>query len=187
MPKFRGETIASLIAKRSVLRPGSIPSTGAPHILKRVPNIRGNYWAVRAKFAASDKVPGGQSEYDTVLVFHNIEFEENKSSKCPFKTTALGHVYYMTIPQLSKTMVRLSCTCADYYWTWWYYNKKYNALSGVDLPHPTKVTGLSVRQTDGKPYGSSGIGERNTAHKPGICKHINSLANELVAEGRVKK
>lgn len=187
MPSFRGETISSLASKRRNLRSGPPPKPASnPKIVNREPNTVGNYWAVRATFVPSKQ--GGPKQYETVIVFYGIDFLENPTAKAPIKVRVLGRQYrYMTLPRLSQSPVKISCTCADYYWTWWYWNKKNNALSGVDFPHPSTVTGSSKRKTDGRAYGSKGPGERNKKHTPGLCKHVAKLADTLVKKNEAAR
>jgi hypothetical protein len=69
---------------------------------------------------------------------------------------------------LDSNLVQCYCSCEDYYFTWWYYNRKDNCHYGRPLRE-------YVRKTKTYP-------ERNRLHIPGMCKHCMALANHIKKE-----
>ena len=74
-------------------------------------------------------------------------------------------VYCLTVPEFSNFAINVNedvlfvANCADYFYTWAYYNAK----SGRCLYGPLPKT--YIRKTQTRP-------PRNPLHVPGVCKHI---------------
>ena len=156
-----------------------MPPVGSFTITNTSPNIRGKQWAVLGQFRPISKGVQ-QSRYLTVIVFQNISFKEEASKANPIRIEVFPNVWrYMKVPVFSKTQVLVTCTCPDYYWAWWWYvDSVADSHSGIDPPHPSKVTGHTRRVTDGQPYGTI-PGSRNDKQAAGVCKHIIALAVKL--------
>ena len=103
---------------------------------------------------------------------------------------------YFARPSVAKTKVKVTCTCKDFYWTWWWAINKGDSLSGAKFPHPSQITGRRTRVTDEKPYGAKpgrhpvtgrlGI-KRNPNDDAGVCKHIVRLTEELLKKKYIVK
>lgn len=106
----------------------------------------------------------------TLLVFKDIDVENEKSPKMPIGFEVLpGRRLYTTRPSFSKTNVNVCCTCSDYFFTWWKWNREIDAFAGVNMQKYQRITDPPPK---GRPY-------KNPAHKPGVCKHILSTVNKL--------
>ena len=184
-------------------------------IRKMAPFPVTNSFAIQARFNAL--TDSERSYYDTVIVFHHLNFGPKQTKELPLEIEPISDkVLYMERPSLSDSNISCTviCTCADYFWTWWYHNRhKARAHAWGDLPEPVEVTGRSTRKTDHKPYGSppgkfiyftstNQYGQkiprrreappgfdprRNPKNTPGVCKHIYNLGMYLLRKGLVKK
>jgi hypothetical protein len=166
-----------------------------------------NAFAIQGQFnsQSSEEV----DHYDTVIIFHHLNFGQKKTKDLPIKIEPLdGTVLYMERPSLSDQNITATvmCTCDDYFWTWWYSNRhKARSHALGDLPKASDVTGQPVRSSDHRPYGSppgkyryykgydkngnlvtkrreapSGWDpRRNPVNTPGVCKHIHYLGQYL--------
>ena len=167
-----------------------------------------NSFAVKAQYNALSE-NAETSTYDTVIIFHHLNFGEKKSKDLPIKINPTNNaVLWMERPSLSDSNITCTvmCTCDDYFWTWWFNNsKKARAHALTNLPHPSEITGHDRRVSDGKSYGSppgqyifhkvrDGKGRvtivkrkapagwdprRNPVNTPGICKHLNHSGEYL--------
>jgi len=89
--------------------------------------------------------------YNTSIFFYNIDTSKDE------------------LPDLHKSVARVSCSCAAYYFYFSYWNK----VHGVHARRPLRPY---VRKTPPPP---EGLPERNPMHLAGCCKHIAALANYL--------
>lgn len=175
-----------------------------------------NSFAIQGRFNAIST--NERSYYDTVIVFHFLNFGPKQTKELPIEINPVHDaVLYMERPSLSDInhLVTVTCTCDDYFWTWWYNNRhKARAHAWGDLPHPSEVTDQDVRSSDHKPYGSKPgtivyykvkdprTGKkielrrqappgwdprRNPVNTPGVCKHIYNLGMYLVRKKVIKK
>lgn len=178
-------TLEQLITDRSALRPGSFPDTGAFAPINHAEDLHGKTWSIQYRF-----VPGRsrnlkskgrlQKHYKCLMQFGNVHYQDNKDAKHPLKIEVFpGRWKFMTIPSSTRDWVKVSCSCPDYYWTWWYYNKtKALAYAGDD---PTLPQG---RRADGSSYGTI-PGSRNDAQTPGLCKHLYVMSEDLKKKGKL--
>lgn len=110
-----------------------------------------------------------------------IMFSGLKFAKEPFKGCITveykGKVFYAEKPSLSKTTIRVRCSCKDFYFCfslWDYLNR---AIVG---PKPKKYTRKTPSPSQGgRPY-------VNPGKIPGLCKHIFWLLKYLKTKGWVK-
>jgi hypothetical protein len=95
-----------------------------------------------------------RSQYKVSAVFEGVIFSPTKK---PGFVSVEGTNYFMKLPSLDKTDVRVSCGCDDFKWKFRHWNyvvdatlgpdrKKYEALYRPDSANPT--------------------------HTPGLCKHL---------------
>lgn len=68
-------------------------------------------------------------------------------------------------PKISKDKCSVTCGCDNYYYMWWFGNKKVKANEGKSYP-------LYKRQTKDRP-------EVNPSNIPGLCKHLVYIVQEL--------
>lgn len=188
----RGATLDGLIRSRSKLRGSKYNPVSMVGVRKVVANPMTNSFAVQARFNSltDPEVP----HYDTVIVFHLVQFVRKKDKDHPFEVQITNKdTLYMERPSKGQTICTVTCTCADYFWTWWFFNKnKERAHAWGDLADPSEITGRTTRVTDGRPYGSApgkiakdkGIDpRRNPKSVPGVCKHIYNLGMFLSNKG----
>lgn len=165
--------VANIISDRKTMRK-RVPETNPVVIKKIAPIPIANALAVQAQFKALTDPE--RSTYSTVIVFHELDFVMTKDSDHPFQVDITKDVRrWMRKPSLGDTPVMITCTCADYYWTWWFHNKQHGINAWVDFPPPPP-------RKDGKPAGSM-PGARNPKGTAGCCKHIVKLA-KFLAEKR---
>jgi hypothetical protein len=132
-----------------------------------------NNLGVEGKFnALTDK---SRSFYKTMIVWSGLSIIFTEDAEHPLKIETFPGIFiYTSKPSITGTDVSVRCTCADYYYTWWYYNKSQGGLAGTDFPrYRRKVP-------------DSGRGPRNPAKVPGCCKHILVLANYMAEKGWLK-
>lgn len=145
---------------------GVVQTAGSPN------GLLGNTLGIEAKFnSLTDKT---RAYYRTMIVFHGLSFTFTSDMEHQIRIEVFpGSFVWTSKPQVSKTDVSVRCTCADYYYTWWYYNKVEGGLAGSDFPRYKKVA-------------NSNRGPRNPAKTAGVCKHILVLANHLASKGWLK-
>lgn len=178
------ETLSSLIASRRSLRPGGFPESNPPAIKRNGFDLRGRYWAVEAHIRA--RTDTSRKTYRTLIVFMGRQFKkEDPQDPKYIRIEVFKRKYrWMNLPSMSKTPVMISCNCADYYFTWWWYNDENMAMAGDEPDSVQKVLKRTVRVHDGKPYGTR-PGSRNDEQAPGLCKHVMALAQELVKQKKI--
>jgi hypothetical protein len=116
-----------------------------------------------------------KDHYTTIMVWHGVEWQNFKDSDHPFGMEIIpGYAMYCNRPSMAKTPVTVSCNCADYYYTWWWFDKEHTSYEGPKLPAYKKVPG-STR------------GPRNPAKAPGICKHLIAFITYLKKRNFIKE
>jgi len=107
-----------------------------------------------------------EADYNTSLIFNNVEFE-NESTETNITFVAKdGKEYSMQPIDLSKNTVRVNCNCLDFYWRFKSYNAKDTSLAGRAPPAYQKAPG-STR------------GPSNIKRVPGLCKHLLQTVEAL--------
>lgn len=76
-------------------------------------------------------------------------------------------------PGSAKEKVNVNCGCDDYYFKYWWWNKKVKAHEGGNYAKYQRVTP------------DSGRPEVNPDHIPGVCKHLLFLYRELKRKKKV--
>jgi len=208
-----------LLDGRNKIRGGVTPPVRFSGIKKNSTDVSRNQFMVWAEYKPRVSGPLVPRKYNTVIVFDKITYALEPSKSNPFPVeepanfwqklarfgmrveVAKSHTVYMAKPDLDFHPVGVSCTCPDYFWTWWYYNRhKALAHQGSDLPYPGNLPGVpKKRKTDNQSYGSPPNfstwqkpgkpydPRRNKIGTPGICKHIVDLAERIEKMGWVKK
>lgn len=106
---------------------------------------------------------GETSNYDTSILFEGVEFTDPNN---PESITVTG---ISLLPLTSNVVVKVKCTCLDYYWTFAWHNASADALLGDPPP----------------PYGNY-TGSRNPTNATGMCKHLFKLKSDIEADGLLK-
>ena len=112
----------------------------------------------------------GSIQYKTSIMFEDITSERlNRGEKCLKGFMKIRSpkkkLYCVEKPTMSKTKVKVRCSCEDFFFTYAFWNKGKDGLYGGPLK-PYK------RKTTDRP-------ERNPKHVPGMCKHLFKLVDEL--------
>jgi len=145
-----------------------INATAAFLLRKTAPLPFANALAFQGRFAAlTDKK---RAYYDTTIIFHGVNYSQNKSMTFMLKADLLpGQAIYAERPSLNNTLAQVTCTCLDYYYTWWFYNDQQGSLAGEKFPAYTRKT--------------THYPERNPEHTAGLCKHLSRMTAELANKG----
>lgn len=186
-------TLQKVFAERSKMRTKT-PNTAFLGVKKVIALPVANFLAVRAEFGVLTGEKG-RPNYDTVIAFQNLSVVDEQDMLHDLRVDiAPGMTSWLQRPSFTQTDIKVTCTCADFYWTWWYFINTKGALAGSAFPAPYQVTGHPVRVTDGGAYGSPlqqhGVGTegrwgyssipRNPNQLPGCCKHIVELGKFLI-------
>jgi hypothetical protein len=134
-----------------------------------VPEI-GNTLGIEATFKAlTDK---SRSFYKTLLVFYGLNYVMTRDDAHPLRIEVFPNIFiYCERPKISSTACGVRCLCADYYYTWWFFNKQKGAYVGSEPPPYTRVSP------------PSGLPPRNPLHTPGLCKHLIRLVEYVSKNG----
>jgi len=109
---------------------------------------------------------GSQSRpYTLSMVLQNIKFADTRTANCPIKISSSGKSIYCSQISMNTGTAQVRCTCQDFYFTWSHWNNKNKVLTGPSMPKYN-------RKTTNWP-------ERNSAHVPGMCKHLIELTQKL--------
>lgn len=165
-------TLQDLILSAEEARPNFAANlkTGAFSIERLGALPMANILLCHARFnAISDET---RSSYETLIAFHNIKMQQKSDSDHPFGIEVLGQVRWATRPVINKTPVKVTCSCADFYFMWWKWNSNTNALAGPDFDKYERKT---PDPPVGRPY-------KNPGQHEGLCKHLVVLTRELVQE-----
>jgi len=116
----------------------------------------------------------GTSLYTLTMSINGFDYSTTKTSSTSL-TVSLGNGDYLFTKPISinGAKVQVRCSCADFYFTWSYWDKQTKTLSGPAMkPYKRKTTTYP---------------ERNARHVPGACKHIIELTNRLIGLGILKR
>lgn len=139
-------------------------------IKNRVTRVVSSTVIPRTKSVVFQGESRGTKLYPVVIAFYGVNFSQTKSSATPIETkTKDGETWFMEKLDSKEHKVQVRCQCADYYFTWQYYNRMKHALHGKAFP-------AYVRKTSTYP-------ERNPIHVPGLCKHLYRFAERLKVNG----
>jgi hypothetical protein len=107
---------------------------------------------------------------DTEGGVHNqvMEFDVTLSSskKKGWWEFYIGEEPYWVKPITDDSDIRVHCSCTDYYFSFWMWNKKGNSHYGEDMKPYT-------------PVGGSNRPPKNPNHYMGMCKHLLRVLTEL--------
>lgn len=113
------------------------------------------------------KIQSGQHQYDSTILFHDVIFEDqDRPDNVSFLGANKQEVHMVPI-QMARNNAEVRCTCLDFYFTFSKWNQSDKSLYG-DAPPPY------TPKTDRAP--------RNPTHRPGLCKHLLRVVQELKNE-----
>lgn len=159
-------TLRELIASREKLR-NNVPNCKPCQIRKYIPDPVHNAIAISAKF---DSMKGG-GHYAVLMVFKELDIERERDELHPIGIEILpGQWGFFERPSASGTRVGVVCTCPDYYFTWWKWNKNNGAFASVNMPAYQRTT---PKPPVGRPY-------KNPNQEMGVCKHIIAMGDKLL-------
>ena len=115
-------------------------------------------------------------DHRVVIMFSGVKFAREYFKGC-IEVTYKGHTYYIEKPSLSKTTIRVRCSCKDFYFCGAYPNYINRCIVG---PKPKKYT----RKTP--PPSQGGRAYRNPKNQSMMCKHIFNALRYLKSKGWVK-
>ena len=123
-------------------------------------------------------IPNFENEYDDIRFnpAYDARLAREYFKGC-IEVTYKGHTYYIEKPSLSKTTIRVRCSCKDFYFSFALWDYMQRAIVG---PKPKKYT----RKTPSPEQG--GRAYRNPRKIPGLCKHIFNALRYLKSKGWVK-
>lgn len=115
-----------------------------------------------------------RSLYQMIIMFSQVQFSEKRTAKHTIEIALDHHGNTVFIQPLSTDQLgQYRCSCADYYFTWQFWNSTHRALFGRKYPK-------YIRKTTTRP-------ERNPNHIPGLCKHQLTLIDKLYKMGLIVK
>lgn len=118
------------------------------------------------------QVTSKDRKYNPVVQFEEVQFEDtDRTDNVSFTGPGKQEFHVMPI-NLAQNDVKVRCDCLDFYYTFSSYNNSDGSLYGEPFP-PYQ------RKTTTRP-------PRNPAHKPGMCKHLLRVIQELKNEGVVR-
>lgn len=141
-------------------------SDGVP--IQQIKDVKLGVNVAEKTFTVRATVKGSGEDYLTGVRFYTKTGKRGEGSLGTFgMDTDKGKLWVFKFPETVK--VEVSCTCPDYYFTWWAWNYEKGSHMGDPMP-PYK------RKTVHLP-------ERNPAHIPGACKHILGVMNFAMRKG----
>lgn len=109
-------------------------------------------------------VINGTHQYDSTILFHNVNYED---ADRPDNITFVGadkKEYHIMPIDLARSDAEVRCTCLDFYFTFSKWNQNDKSLYGEPPPPYTPKTDRA---------------SRNPTRKPGMCKHLLKVVQEL--------
>lgn len=159
-------SIAKLIAGTKRLR--ALPKTSTSDIVSRHRVI--NRKAETLRYGAKIRSATGDATYTTILLLPlDVVDRKDSTHTLKFKTKSGSYVYLR--PATTRSPIQVTCSCSDYYFTWYEWVKRGDSHYGPNLP-------TYERKTSDRP-------ERNPLHSPGLCKHLLTLLRDARDEGFV--
>jgi hypothetical protein len=116
-------------------------------------------------------IMNGPNQYDSTILFHNVVYED---ADRPDNITFVGadkQNYHVVPINLMQDNAEVRCTCLDFYFTFSKWNNQDKSLYG---PPPEPYTPKTQRAP------------RNPSRKPGLCKHLLKVVQELKNERLVR-
>ena len=164
--------LKQIVQHRSKLRT-TVPETASGRLYKMAP-IPGAY-AIAVQYRFKTLTDDTMKFYSPSFLFHDINFSAKKDASHQLRIEVIkGKFLYANKPSFSSSKVQIVCTCRDFFYTWWYYNKNEHGVHlGPDLPSYT-------RKTDTYPA-------RNPNMTLGCCKHIIRAIQDMSSEGFLQK
>lgn len=163
--------VSQLLKQLKRFRPRSLKS-GASDFKK----VSFQYLKTRQLLRFSAQLSGTTEPgvHKQVIEFDGVEHGTKRDTvhKKLIKSTS-GVRMWLKPVELSKNEVRVRCSCSDYYYTFWIFNKRHNAHQGANMPPY-------------KPVGGKSRPPRNELGVPGACKHILGLLVLMREKGWIK-
>lgn len=138
--------------------------------IRQVPVPQSNQFTFHSKAVGEKGVVHKQ-----VINLYDVGFSDKKDRNHTIKIKFPNNlVKYMIRLRGDILPVQVRCSCLDYYFTWWWYNRDPNKVHAGARMRPY------VRKTLPPP---EGYPFRNVAHIPGFCKHLLGLVLKLIKMG----
>lgn len=112
--------------------------------------------------------------HKVVIMFSGLKFSDKSFRNC-LQVEYKGSTYYIEKPKLSKTTIRVRCSCKDFYFCFSLWDYQTRCIVG---PKPKKYTRKTPAPPVGRPY-------RNPKKFPGLCKHVFNALEYLKSKGYV--
>jgi hypothetical protein len=125
-----------------------------------IPAVADGILTVKAKSRGKD------TTYDTSIQFEKVRYVKPETAYAVPIPFGEEQLYVMPLQNMGN-LVKVHCTCMDFYWRFAMYNNRDNSLDG-------KPPAPYVKKTDRAP--------QNPDQVPGNCKHLQKLADQLRAE-----
>jgi len=127
-----------------------------------------NQIAVNARF---DRTTDKFLYHEVLIIFKDISIDPERNEEHPVGFEVLPERWmYTERPSLTETDVGVVCSCSDYFYTWWKWNRGAKAyIGGLNMPPYQRKT---AAPPVGRPY-------KNPSQKPGVCKHIAFTVQKL--------
>lgn len=125
----------------------------------------------QGQLKAEGTIVNGGHQYDSTILFHNVNYED---ADRPDNITFVGNdkkEYHVMPINLAQSDAEVRCTCLDFYFTFSKWNQNDKSLYG-DPPQPY------TPKTNRAP--------RNPTRKPGMCKHLLKMVQELRNERLIR-
>lgn len=106
--------------------------------------------------------------YKPMIIFKNVKLQDADSPQNVTVVDYNGKELHIDPESVKSSNVMVRCDCMDFYWRFANWNLKHKALLG-DKP------GAYVKKTNRPPV--------NPMQKPGVCKHLYKLVQQLRGKG----
>jgi len=120
---------------------------------------------------AKAEINSSGSNYHTTLLFDDVIYEDADQADNISFTGSDGDEYHIEPIDLSRSNVKVSCNCLDFYWRFAIWDHQRNSLNGHPPPPYQKVTNRPPV---------------NPQQVPGVCKHIMKTVISLKDSGIVR-
>lgn len=127
--------------------------------------IRGLSYGTGVNFKGK-RGKGPKRIYPLIIKFYSVSYATEPDRKHKLKLPLeRGNYIYSEVLRENRHQVELRCQCPDFYFRWYWWDKKDGVLSGRAFPK-------YKRKTTWWP-------ETNPGHHSGFCKHLMSLVEKL--------
>ena len=164
--------LLKIVRNRKALFGHGMGEFRVPKITRQVPVPNSKQFTIHGEQVGEE----GKLHIQT-MSFYSVDYSDVPDKEHPLTVrTGKGETKGMELLSLSKNPIQVRCSCEDFYYTAWYYDKRHKVLLGPKMkPY--------VRKTPPPP---AGLPYRNPRKLPIFCKHILQLVNRLRAEKILK-